>query len=248
MRPRPPSTSAQSTEPKISALSLSASLHPPSRPSSAPPLAGSPLPFRSSSPASTPYGALRASASRSRAAHSSSPAPPTFDRARADELVALAEEDLTLLGLDKLRAVSDELERISVDASGALTHALMMREKEGQDKEVYNGMIQVRCARSLARCGFGFLEVTVQAVLPSLATESSTSCSRPSCVLSLTRRSAAPARRTSSSRPPRSRRLRRRWARRRSGRAAAGGSSAGRSSRADMLFALHQGWTAASEL
>ncbi|TNY24246.1 hypothetical protein DMC30DRAFT_387699 [Rhodotorula diobovata] len=132
----------ESTEPKISALSLSASLHPPSRPSSAPPLAGSPLPFRSSSPASTPYGALRASASRSRAAHSSSPAPPTFDRARADELVALAEEDLTLLGLDKLRAVSDELERISVEASGALTHALMMREKEGQDKEVYNGMIQ----------------------------------------------------------------------------------------------------------
>ncbi|GAA5892144.1 hypothetical protein JCM8208_001448 [Rhodotorula glutinis] len=130
----------ESTEPKISALSLSASLHAPSRPSSAPPLAGSTLPFRSSSPSSTPYGALRASASRSRTAHNSP--VPSFDRARATELLALAEDDLTLLGLERLRAVSDELEKISVDASGALTHALMMREKEGQDKEVYNGMIQ----------------------------------------------------------------------------------------------------------
>ncbi|KPV76719.1 uncharacterized protein RHOBADRAFT_51720 [Rhodotorula graminis WP1] len=130
----------ESTEPKISALSLSASLHVPSRPSSAPPLAGSPLPFRSSSPSSTPYGAMRASASRSRTAQHSP--VPTFDRARATELLALAEDDLTLLGLERLRAVSDELEKISVDASGALTHALMTREKEGQDKEVYNGMIQ----------------------------------------------------------------------------------------------------------
>lgn len=250
MRPRPPSTSAQSTEPKISALSLSASLHPPSRPSSAPPLAGSPLPFRSSSPASTPYGALRASASRSRAAHSSSPAPPTFDRARADELVALAEEDLTLLGLDKLRAVSDELERISVEASGALTHALMMREKEGQDKEVYNGMIQVRCARSLARCGFGFLEVTVQAVLPSLATESSTSSSRPFCVLSLTPLSVAPARAGPRRRVRQDQDV---FACVGQGAAAAGqrqveAQRVGQVSEAGMLFALHQGWTAASEL
>lgn len=54
------------------------------------------------------------------------------------------------MGLERLLALSDELEKISVDASGALTHALMMREKEGQDKEVYNGMIQVRVALSLS--------------------------------------------------------------------------------------------------
>jgi len=56
------------------------------------------------------------------------------------------------MGLERLRALSDELEKISVDASGVLTHALMMREKEGQDKEVYNGMIQVRVALSLSCC------------------------------------------------------------------------------------------------
>lgn len=58
------------------------------------------------------------------------------------------------------------MERISVDASGVLTHALMMREKEGQDKEVYNGMIQVRspvgsllseCCAAAAAAGVGRL-------------------------------------------------------------------------------------------
>ncbi|BGP37030.1 hypothetical protein JCM10449v2_000934 [Rhodotorula kratochvilovae] len=132
----------EASEPKISTLSLSASLHAPSRPSSAPPLAGTPLPFAAASPGgsrpSTPYGTLRAAASRSR----TTLAPPPFDRVRADELLALQEDDLTLLSLQRLKEVGEELERISVEASGVLTHALMTREKEGQDKEVYNGMIQ----------------------------------------------------------------------------------------------------------
>lgn len=58
--------------------------------------------------------------------------------------MAIKEEDLSLLSLQRLQHLNDELDRISVEASGVLTHALMTREKEGQDKEVYNGMIQVR--------------------------------------------------------------------------------------------------------
>lgn len=74
-----------------------------------------------------------------------------MNRARADELMGIKEDDLTLMSLAKLREMNDELDRISVEASGVLTHALMMREKEGQDKEVYNGMIQVRPDK-LLRC------------------------------------------------------------------------------------------------
>ncbi|GAA5953102.1 hypothetical protein JCM21900_005068, partial [Sporobolomyces salmonicolor] len=104
------------------------------RPSSAPPHAGpnSSLPF--SSRPSTPF----ADRERSRA-----PAPPpALDRKRAEELLSLREDDLTLLSVGELTAIRDEIERISVAASGVLTHALLAREKEGQDKEVYNGMIQ----------------------------------------------------------------------------------------------------------
>lgn len=36
-----------------------------------------------------------------------------------------------------------ELEKLSIDASGVLTHALLLREKEVGDGETYHGMIQV---------------------------------------------------------------------------------------------------------
>jgi len=48
-----------------------------------------------------------------------------------------------LMSVGKLRKMTEELEKISVEASEVLTHALLMREKEGQDKETYNGMISV---------------------------------------------------------------------------------------------------------
>ncbi|GAA5971391.1 hypothetical protein JCM11641_008334 [Rhodosporidiobolus odoratus] len=67
--------------------------------------------------------------------------PPPFDSKRAEELMSIREEDLTLMSLAKLREFNDQLDKVSVEASGVLTHALMMREKEGQDKEIYNGMI-----------------------------------------------------------------------------------------------------------
>ncbi|GAA5897656.1 hypothetical protein JCM5296_003748 [Sporobolomyces johnsonii] len=104
------------------------------RPASAPPHSGptSSLPF--SSRPSTPFA--------DRARSHPSAAPPTLDRKRADELLSLREDDLTLLSVAELRAIRDEMERISVEASGVLTHALLAREKEGQDKEIYNGMIQ----------------------------------------------------------------------------------------------------------
>ncbi|GAA6008725.1 hypothetical protein JCM11491_003412 [Sporobolomyces phaffii] len=106
-----------------------------SRPSSAPPGA-SPLPFSSSrnpSRSSTPF------ADRERTRRTVS--PPPLDETLANDLVSLKEDDLTLMSLDKLRSIANELERISVDASEVLTHALLMREKESQDKETYNGMI-----------------------------------------------------------------------------------------------------------
>jgi hypothetical protein len=70
--------------------------------------------------------------------------PPPLDTKRVGEIIAMKEEDLSLLSLQRLTDLGEELDRISVEASGVLTHALMTREKEGQDKEVYNGMIQVR--------------------------------------------------------------------------------------------------------
>ncbi|KAI5475016.1 Glycoside hydrolase, superfamily [Pseudohyphozyma bogoriensis] len=68
--------------------------------------------------------------------------PPPLDRKRAAEICALGEGDLTLYSLAKLKALKEELEKISIDASGLLTHALLMREKETGDTETYNGMIQ----------------------------------------------------------------------------------------------------------
>ncbi|GAA5894964.1 uncharacterized protein JCM6883_002273 [Sporobolomyces salmoneus] len=106
-----------------------------SRPSSAPPGA-SPLPFSSSrvpSRSSTPF------ADRERTRRTAS--PPPLDKNLADQLLSLKEDDLTLMSLAKLKSVAADLEKISVDASEILTHALLMREKESQDKETYNGMI-----------------------------------------------------------------------------------------------------------
>ncbi|GAA6005359.1 hypothetical protein JCM10207_002951 [Rhodosporidiobolus poonsookiae] len=138
-----------SSDSKLPSLSLSTrsrfgpaagpALSSPTRSVSAPPLGGPAFPLSggpSSLPgsrSSTPF----ADRERSRGAQA-----PVLDTRRAEELLGIREEDLTLLPLGKLREMSDELERISVEASGVLTHALMMREKEGQDKEVYNGMIQ----------------------------------------------------------------------------------------------------------
>lgn len=71
-----------------------------------------------------------------------SPAPPPLDKARAEALCAIGEEDLSLLSAARLRAMVDEIEKLSVDASGVLTHALLLREKEVGDGETYHGMIQ----------------------------------------------------------------------------------------------------------
>ncbi|GAA5905438.1 hypothetical protein JCM6882_003160 [Rhodosporidiobolus microsporus] len=135
-------------EPKYPSLALSrnrlgpiTSSHSPTRSSSAPPLSGATLPFSSASASSLP-GSRSSTPFADRERTRPGMSAPPLDKARAEELIAIREEDLTLMPLDKLRAMGDELERISVEASGVLTHALMMREKEGQDKEVYNGMIQ----------------------------------------------------------------------------------------------------------
>ncbi|GAA6059170.1 hypothetical protein JCM10212_005515 [Sporobolomyces blumeae] len=141
--PKPLSSLALSASPHLSGSTLS-------RPSSAPP-GSSPLPFsasRVSSRPSTPFADRGPSASR-RAGGGGGGAgiaggastPPPLDLARANHLVSIKEQDLTLMSVDALRDLTRELERVSVDASGVLTHALLAREKEGQDKETYNGMI-----------------------------------------------------------------------------------------------------------
>ncbi|GAA6041697.1 hypothetical protein JCM8097_003088 [Rhodosporidiobolus ruineniae] len=112
----------------------------PTRSSSAPPLTPSNGAYPSGAPGSAP-GSRSSTPFADRERSRPAAGPPPLDRARAEELLGVREEDLTLMSLERLRAISDEIERFSVEASGVLTHALMLREKEGQDKEVYNGMI-----------------------------------------------------------------------------------------------------------
>lgn len=146
----------------------------PGRPSSAPPPASSAAVHDGLGRPSTPLGTTTAAAAavatspvgasggsygrlqRSLGPGGLAPAPPRFDHARADRALAIGEEDLALRTLGELRELDAELDRISVDASGLLTHALMLREKESQDKDVYNGMIQVHQSRTwtpLSRTG-----------------------------------------------------------------------------------------------
>ncbi|BGP13110.1 hypothetical protein JCM10213_000887 [Rhodosporidiobolus nylandii] len=131
------------TEPKPHPLTLSTNSRrfggpvssSPTRSASAPPLSAGPFSPSSHPPSrsATPF----ADRERQRAGQG----PPPLDTKRAEELMGTAEEDLTLMSLARLKELGEELDRISVEASGVLTHALMMREKEAQDKEVYNGMI-----------------------------------------------------------------------------------------------------------
>lgn len=67
-----------------------------------------------------------------------------MDRKRAETVCAIEPDDLVLLSLARLTELRNEIDALSNDASGVLTHALQMREKEVTDAETYNGMIQVR--------------------------------------------------------------------------------------------------------
>lgn len=57
-------------------------------------------------------------------------------------MCAIGADDLVLLSVSKLKELREEIEALSNEASGVLTHALLMREKEVGDAETYNGMIQ----------------------------------------------------------------------------------------------------------
>jgi len=107
--------------------------------SSAPPVSASPLPFSSASAvpsrSATPQGLDRY------LPHS--PDPPPLNKARAEDLIGVPEQDLELMAVGELERMRDELDQLSVDASEVLTHALLMREKETGDGETYHGMIQV---------------------------------------------------------------------------------------------------------
>ncbi|KAM0787924.1 hypothetical protein ACM66B_006130 [Microbotryomycetes sp. NB124-2] len=110
-----PSFAGQRSASPASATVVSPGNHPPSR-------------------SSTPF------ADRERARQASQ-APP-LNRQRADEVCAIAPDELLSYDLAKLVALSTELDEISKDASSVLTHALMAREKETSDAETYNEMIQ----------------------------------------------------------------------------------------------------------
>ncbi|ORY90744.1 hypothetical protein BCR35DRAFT_323522 [Leucosporidium creatinivorum] len=104
---------------------------------------------RSSTPPGAPYSPSSAyPPSRSgtpfadRERQRASALPPPLDRKRADTVCAIGADDLVLLSVSKLRELRDEIEALSNEASGVLTHALLMREKEVGDAETYNGMIQ----------------------------------------------------------------------------------------------------------
>ena len=59
-------------------------------------------------------------------------------------LLDLSEESLTLMPLLQLEGIKDELERLTVGASGVLTTALENREGLAHEREVLDGRIQVR--------------------------------------------------------------------------------------------------------
>ncbi|SGZ30306.1 BQ5605_C113g13234 [Microbotryum silenes-dioicae] len=67
---------------------------------------------------------------------------PILDRKLADSLLALREHDLVGLSLADLQRKVAEMDRVTEEASAALTHALVTRDKESGDAETYNGMIQ----------------------------------------------------------------------------------------------------------
>lgn len=72
------------------------------------------------------------------------PPPPPIDRAKAKELLALSEEQLSLLPLARLEAVKKEMQGLASGASQGLTRALEKREALATAGEVYDAKIQVR--------------------------------------------------------------------------------------------------------
>jgi hypothetical protein len=101
-----------------------------------------------SSTATADHPALSSSSSSRSFRHSSAPsipAPirPNIDRARADSLLSLTEDQLSLLPRDKLVSTKRDIERFVSQASELLT--VLLEEKDGleSDSKAYNGMIQV---------------------------------------------------------------------------------------------------------
>lgn len=68
--------------------------------------------------------------------------PPEFDTQRAKSIVAMTEDQLTLLGLPALRELQRETEALTRQASTVLTHYLSQRESHSADAEMYNGLIK----------------------------------------------------------------------------------------------------------
>lgn len=68
--------------------------------------------------------------------------PPEFDTQRAKSIVAMTEDQLTLLGLPALRELQRETEMLTRQASTVLTHFLSQRESHSTDAEMYNGLIK----------------------------------------------------------------------------------------------------------
>lgn len=67
---------------------------------------------------------------------------PEVDMARAKDLIALTEDQLTLQPLPSLQNMARELEQLTRQTSALLTYHLALREAHSADAEMYNGLIK----------------------------------------------------------------------------------------------------------
>lgn len=99
-------------------------------------ITASPIPSRSSTPTISSSTAYRNPINPA-------PAPPPLDTSRANEICNYQELDLSLLSLEQLRALKEEMEGFRMSVSIRLEFELGVREKEVGDGEAYHVMIQV---------------------------------------------------------------------------------------------------------
>ncbi|CAO1615187.1 unnamed protein product [Jaminaea pallidilutea] len=67
---------------------------------------------------------------------------PEVDLKRVDEVCGLTEDQISLIPLPGLRALSAELTSLTESTSALLTHSLALRESLQADSEMYNGLIK----------------------------------------------------------------------------------------------------------
>ncbi|ORY26507.1 hypothetical protein BCR39DRAFT_541040 [Naematelia encephala] len=88
-------------------------------------------------------------------------ARPEIDIAKAEELCGIEEEQLTIMSLNRLKRLQEQLVSMTADASSLLGYLLQLKDAQTQDSDTYNGMIselianaaKVKSAQSAAASG-----------------------------------------------------------------------------------------------